>query len=60
MARALVAFRRAGLDAVPAPVRVDAWPAFCAADFLPSVRGWVESYLALHEMIGWVWYKLRP
>jgi uncharacterized SAM-binding protein YcdF (DUF218 family) len=58
MPRALLAFRRAGLQPVPAPVRIDAVPEFRAASFVPSVAGWVESYLALHEMIGLAWYHL--
>jgi uncharacterized SAM-binding protein YcdF (DUF218 family) len=60
MRRALVAFRRAGLDAVPAPALIDAKPEFYAASFLPSVRAWLESYYAMHELIGWAWYELRP
>jgi uncharacterized SAM-binding protein YcdF (DUF218 family) len=60
MPRALLAFRRAGLEPVPAPVRIDALPEFRAASFVPSVGGWVESYLAFHEMIGLAWYKLTP
>jgi uncharacterized SAM-binding protein YcdF (DUF218 family) len=58
MPRALLAFRRAGLQPVPAPVLIDALPEIRAASFVPSVQGWVESYLALHEMIGFIWYKL--
>jgi uncharacterized SAM-binding protein YcdF (DUF218 family) len=60
MARALVAFRRAGLDPVAAPVLIDAMPEPRAANFVPSARAWLESYYALHEMIGWAWYELRP
>jgi len=60
MARALIAFRRAGLDPVPAPVLIDAPPEMRAANFVPSARAWLESYYALHEMIGWAWYELRP
>ncbi|MEJ0049408.1 MAG: YdcF family protein [Rhodospirillales bacterium] len=60
MPRALVAFRRAGLDAVPAPVLIDAPPDFYAASFIPSARAWLESYYAMHELIGWAWYELRP
>jgi uncharacterized SAM-binding protein YcdF (DUF218 family) len=60
MRRALMAFRRAGLDAVPAPVLIDAVPDFRAATFLPSARAWLESYYAMHELIGWAWYAVRP
>ena len=58
MPRALLAFRRAGLQPVPAPVLIDALPEIGAASFVPSVGGWVQSYIALHEMIGLVWYHL--
>ena len=59
MKRALVAFRAAGLDAVPAPVQIDAKPDFQPAAFVPRVSAWQESYWALHELIGWAWYAIR-
>ena len=58
MRRALLAFRRAGLQPVPAPVLIDALPEFRAASFVPGIQGWAESYIALHEMIGLGWYEL--
>lgn len=58
--RAMLAFRRAGIDAVPAPVLIDAKPDFHAASFIPSVRGWLETYFATHELMGWGWYWVRP
>ena len=60
MRRALVAFRRAGLDAQAAPVLLDAAPQWRASAFVPSARTWLESYYAMHELIGWAWYELRP
>ncbi len=58
MRRALLAFRIAGLRAIPAPVPSAAvrsdW-----RDFVPYVGAWMESYYALHEWIGIVWYTLR-
>lgn len=60
MRRALLAFRRAGIDAVPAPVMIDAKPDFHSGSFVPSVRGWMETYFAVHELIGWGWYWVRP
>jgi uncharacterized SAM-binding protein YcdF (DUF218 family) len=59
MRRALVAFRHAGLDAVPAPVQIDDKPDFSAEAFIPAVRAWQDSYFALHELIGWAWYAAR-
>jgi len=60
MARALLAFRRAGLDPVAAPVPRDAPPPLRPYVFLPSVRAWTDSYYALHELVGLVWYEIRP
>lgn len=60
MRRALIAFRRAGLVATPSVVQLDAVPDLQASSLLPSARGWHESYYAMHELIGWVWYALRP
>lgn len=59
MRRALLAFRRAGLVATPSSVQLDAVPDLRAASFLPSVRGWQESFYAMHELIGWAWYAVR-
>jgi uncharacterized SAM-binding protein YcdF (DUF218 family) len=57
--RALWAFQQAGMTALP-------WPAPRAAlrlgritDFLPSPGGLTESFLALHELIGGLYYRLR-
>jgi uncharacterized SAM-binding protein YcdF (DUF218 family) len=60
MRRAMVAFRRAGLDPVAAPVQLDALPEWRASAFLPSVQAWQETYWAVHELIGWAWYDIRP
>jgi uncharacterized SAM-binding protein YcdF (DUF218 family) len=59
MRRALLAFRRAGFDPVAAPVLLDDLPQWRHSyAFIPSVRAWVESYYAIHELIGWAWYAL--
>ncbi len=39
MPRALLAFRRAGIAAVPAPVRLDAWPPLTWRQFVPADFG---------------------
>ncbi len=60
MRRALLAFRRAGLVATPRVVQRDAVPDLRTVSFLPSARGWQESYYAMHELLGWAWYAVRP
>ena len=57
--RALWSFERAGLKALP-------WPAPRASlrldrpgDFLPRIRALVDSFDALHELIGGLYYRLR-
>ncbi len=59
MPRALLAFRRAGITAVPAPVRLDAWPTLTWRDFVPTDAGWQLSYYGFHEWIGLAFYRLR-
>ncbi len=58
--RALVAFRRAGLHAVAAPVRFSRAPSYYLRDFLPHASAWQLSYWAMHEWIGWAYYLVRP
>jgi uncharacterized SAM-binding protein YcdF (DUF218 family) len=57
--RSLIAFRAAGMTATAAPVPLDAPPRLFFHNLLPHVSGWQESYFALHEWIGIVWYSLR-
>ena len=59
MRRALVAFRRAGLDPVAAPVHRDAWPRMRADELVPRTSAWMRSYYALHELVGALYYHLR-
>ena len=59
MPRALLAFRHTGLTVIPAPTSIDDPLGPEADDFLPRASGWQASYYALHEWIGYVWYKLR-
>ena len=57
MPRSIIAFERAGLQVTTAPVRApDAVGTF---DIIPQARGWQASYYAMHELIGYVWYRLR-
>lgn len=59
MPRALLAFRRAGLVADPAPVRQDLWPPLTWQQFVPQASVWQRSYFGLHEWIGLAYYALR-
>lgn len=56
MARAVRVFEEFGLDVTPAPT-VFAPPA--STDLLPRLSSLYDSYYALYEMAGAVWYALR-
>jgi len=61
MPRALWAFERAGLTAIPIAAgrpsvgRADPEP----SDFFPSARGFQDSFYALHEIMGLRYYRWR-
>jgi uncharacterized SAM-binding protein YcdF (DUF218 family) len=57
--RAIMAFADTGITVTAAPPRLDRLRAPLAANFVPDVAGWQESYYALHEWIGCVYYALR-
>ncbi len=61
MPRAAAAFRHAGLDTLPAPMgfigRLRSEAGLMA--LVPTARTLLSSYLALHEWIGIVWYRIR-
>lgn len=60
MRRALIAFRAAGIEAIPAPVALDAWPdPQQASAWIPRVSSWVRCYYAMHEWVGYAWYRHR-
>ena len=59
MRRALIAFRAAGIEAVSAPVAVDALPRLNLGNLVPRVSSWQVSYYAAHEWIGTAWYYIR-
>ena len=59
MRRALLAFRRAGMPADPAPVHRDPWPRGELDEFLPRASAWISSYYAIHEWLGLLYYGLR-
>ena len=64
--RALEAFARAGVDAVPAPTQSFLWTpppgveaTAEAADWLPQAGAAWEAWYASHELLGRLWYRLR-
>jgi uncharacterized SAM-binding protein YcdF (DUF218 family) len=59
MRRAIMAFAAAGLTVTAAPPRLDRLRAPPAANFVPEAAGWLQSYQALHEWIGCLYYALR-
>jgi uncharacterized SAM-binding protein YcdF (DUF218 family) len=59
MRRALIAFRAAGLKATAAPVEAERPPHLALNFVLPHVSSWQQSYYALHEWIGCLWYALH-
>ncbi len=59
MRRSLIAFRRAGLEAVPVSVRPPFTGPFSWRDLLPRPSCWYNSYIALHEWVGLLYYRLR-
>jgi len=57
--RALWAFERVGMKALPWPASRTALRLGALDDFLPSIAALRDTAYALHEMIGGVYYRLR-
>lgn len=59
--RAVAAFRRQGLEVLPAPMGFFTLGRHerSLAAFLPSIAGLTASYWALHELLGLAYYRLR-
>ena len=57
--RAAMAFARFGIATTPAPLRFDRAPRFTFDEFMPHATAVLNSYFALHEWIGCVYYALR-
>jgi uncharacterized SAM-binding protein YcdF (DUF218 family) len=57
--RAIWAFERAGLQARPWPAPRVAPQVRRVEDFLPSIGGLRDTFYALHEILGAVYYRLR-
>ena len=57
--RAIPEFERAGLEVIPAGIGYSADDRPGVLDFVPSARGLLDSYFAMHEGIGLIWYRMR-
>jgi uncharacterized SAM-binding protein YcdF (DUF218 family) len=59
MRRAVVAFQGTGLTVTAFPTSLDDPLEPDLYDFLPRASGWQTGYFAVHEWIGYAWYRLR-
>lgn len=59
MARALWSFHAVDYPVVAAPVPGDTAIPHSISAFLPQISALLESYYALHELIGLAWYRFR-
>jgi len=61
MARAVDVFNTTSLTVIPAPTAFEGLgsPAPALFGYLPNAKGIERSSLALHEILGRVWYRLR-
>ena len=61
MARSMRAFEATGLRVVPAPHDWRSGPPGLPypRDFVPSAQAAQGTWLALHELLGGLWYRLR-
>jgi uncharacterized SAM-binding protein YcdF (DUF218 family) len=57
--RALWAFEEAGLEPLPWPAPRDALQLDRPRDYVPDLHALCDSFAALHELIGGVYYRLR-
>ena len=61
MPRAVTSFTTAGVEVIPAPTAFTSNPAAKSRmmlDYLPQASALQASYLALHEYVGMLWYRL--
>ena len=59
MRRAILSFEGTGLTVTAFPTSLDDPLGPDLYDFFPRASGWQTGYFAVHEWIGYAWYKLR-
>lgn len=57
--RAVSSFDRAGFTTIPAGTGYGLTRPWRWSDLFPQPEGWTNSYLALHEIIGMGWYRIK-
>lgn len=57
--RASYAFEHAGFTVIPAGTGYSLGKHISPIDFIPQPRGLTNSYFAIHEAIGLIWYRLK-
>jgi uncharacterized SAM-binding protein YcdF (DUF218 family) len=60
MRRAMAHFQRAGLEPIAVPTLVKRQGGAQPGDFVPGLRAFSQSSIALHEWLGWIAMHLRP
>jgi uncharacterized SAM-binding protein YcdF (DUF218 family) len=59
MQRAQMAFERAGLHVIPAPMGYKTRGRLKPLDFIPTAHGLMDSSIFFREVLGMVWYRLK-
>jgi uncharacterized SAM-binding protein YcdF (DUF218 family) len=59
LSRAVSEFERAGLKVIPAGLGYARAAELSPMDFVPNAKALLDSYYAMHEGIGLVWYRMR-
>jgi uncharacterized SAM-binding protein YcdF (DUF218 family) len=59
LARAVPEFSAQGFQVIPAGTGYSLPTPYSALDFLPNGKALQDSWLALHEWLGLLWYRIR-